>query len=159
METPDGRWRVEVARQGDVRWYRVVHEDNIIDGLDLPDLEKILAKAKVEMHTLAKPAGPSVSAFGMTTMPGGHSPGRAAAGRGPSHRGAEAAAQDGLVGAEREHHSYWSGAVSEHHGRPTVRQSAQEVLERAGDAAGADRLRRFGLTATGGIATGLDFGS
>jgi hypothetical protein len=34
-----------------------------------------------------------------------------------------------------------------------------EVLERAADAAGAHRLRRFGLTATGEIATDLDFGS
>jgi len=32
------------------------------------------------------------------------------------------------------------------------------LWERVGDTAGADRLRRFGLTGSGDVATGLDFG-
>ena len=57
MTTPDGRWRVDIMRRGDARWYRVGHGDNVFDWLDLPGVERILAEAGADIGRLV-PAGP-----------------------------------------------------------------------------------------------------
>jgi bifunctional non-homologous end joining protein LigD len=54
MQTPDGRWRVEIASQGGTRWYRVVHGDNIVDGLGLAGVKRILAEDNVDMRLLSE---------------------------------------------------------------------------------------------------------
>ena len=53
MQTPDGRWRVEIVRRGRTRWYRIVNGDNEIDWLSISAVERILAEAGVDMATLA----------------------------------------------------------------------------------------------------------
>ena len=45
METPDGRWRVEVVRRNRTRWYRIVHGEDVIDWLSISAVERILDEA------------------------------------------------------------------------------------------------------------------
>jgi bifunctional non-homologous end joining protein LigD len=55
MTTPDGAWRVEVYRQPATRdryWYRLVHGDNVIEGLSRATLERLLAEAGVDLADL-----------------------------------------------------------------------------------------------------------
>jgi bifunctional non-homologous end joining protein LigD len=52
MQTPDGRWHVDVMRRADSRWYRVRHLDNEFDWLDLPDVERILTQAGTDLSQL-----------------------------------------------------------------------------------------------------------
>ena len=54
METPDGRWRVEIVKRQGNRWYRVVHGDEIRDWLSIASVERILDEAGVERHTLVE---------------------------------------------------------------------------------------------------------
>lgn len=54
METPDGEWRVEVVSRDGVESFRLVHGDNVVDGLDLSGLEDLLAQRGVEMRTLRR---------------------------------------------------------------------------------------------------------
>ena len=53
MQTPDGAWRVEVARRGRTRWYRIVHGEDVIDWLSIAAVERVLAEAGVDMASLA----------------------------------------------------------------------------------------------------------
>jgi bifunctional non-homologous end joining protein LigD len=57
MQTPDGAWRVEAVRRGPTRWYRIAHGDNMIDGLSLADVERVLAGVGVDLADLVA-AGP-----------------------------------------------------------------------------------------------------
>jgi hypothetical protein len=59
MQTPDGAWRVEVVRRGRTRWYRIVHGAEVVDWLSITAVERLLAEAGVDLHTLieADPAG------------------------------------------------------------------------------------------------------
>jgi hypothetical protein len=53
MRTPDGQWRVEIVRRpGRGKWYRIVHGEEIFDWLSITAVERILAEAGVELHTL-----------------------------------------------------------------------------------------------------------
>jgi bifunctional non-homologous end joining protein LigD len=54
METPDGQWRVEVVSRGDAEWFRLVHGDNVVESLDLPGLEDLLAQRGVELRSLRR---------------------------------------------------------------------------------------------------------
>ncbi len=56
MQTPDGRWRIEIMHRGDSRWYRVSHDDNVLDWLDLAAVERILTDVGVDMSDLVEPA-------------------------------------------------------------------------------------------------------
>jgi bifunctional non-homologous end joining protein LigD len=56
MQTPDGRWRVEVVRRrtalGDF-WYRIVTADGgELDGLTIGEVQRTLAAAGVDMADL-----------------------------------------------------------------------------------------------------------
>ncbi|HET6529837.1 MAG TPA: hypothetical protein VFH03_04360 [Actinoplanes sp.] len=52
MQTPDGQWRVEIVRSQGVRWYRIVHGEEVLDWLSIASVERILDEAGVERHTL-----------------------------------------------------------------------------------------------------------
>ena len=52
MQTPDGRWRVEVVRRGRTRWYRILNGDNELDWLTIASVERILGEAGVNMADL-----------------------------------------------------------------------------------------------------------
>jgi bifunctional non-homologous end joining protein LigD len=52
METPDGRWRVEVVRRDRTRWYRIVHGEDVIDWLSISAVERILDEAGVDRRFL-----------------------------------------------------------------------------------------------------------
>lgn len=52
LQTPDGRWRVEIIRRGRDHYYRLVHGDNVIDGLFIATVERLLAEAGVDMADL-----------------------------------------------------------------------------------------------------------
>jgi bifunctional non-homologous end joining protein LigD len=52
MQTPDGRWRVEVVRRGRTRWYRIVHGEDVLDWLSIAAVERILDVAGVDRHLL-----------------------------------------------------------------------------------------------------------
>jgi bifunctional non-homologous end joining protein LigD len=58
METPDGRWRVEVVRRGRAHWYRIVHGEDVIDWLSISAVERILEEAGVDRRLLIE-AGPA----------------------------------------------------------------------------------------------------
>jgi bifunctional non-homologous end joining protein LigD len=54
LATPDGRWRVEVVRRDGQRSYRLLHADNVIDGLDLAAVEQLLGRAGVDLGDLGE---------------------------------------------------------------------------------------------------------
>lgn len=54
LQTLDGRWRVEVIRRGRDRFYRLVHGDNVIDGLFIATVERLLREAGVDMADLVE---------------------------------------------------------------------------------------------------------
>jgi bifunctional non-homologous end joining protein LigD len=73
LQTPDGAWRVEIVKRGRQDFYRLVHGDNIIDGLFIATVERLLAEAGVDMAELieapAEGGGDAASVSGW--MPGG----------------------------------------------------------------------------------------
>ena len=52
MQTADGEWRVDLVTRGKSTWYRLVHGDDVIDWLSIATVERILAKAGVDMGDL-----------------------------------------------------------------------------------------------------------
>lgn len=54
MGTPDGAWRVEAVRRGTSHWYRLVHGDNVVDGLAIGDVERLLRRAGVDLGQLTE---------------------------------------------------------------------------------------------------------
>lgn len=48
MQTRDGVWRVEV--------YRLVHGDNVVEGLSLASVQRLLAEAGVDFADLVEAA-------------------------------------------------------------------------------------------------------
>lgn len=56
MQTPDGQWRVDVVRRpGHTSyWYRVTHQDNVIDWLTIGQVQRILADAGIDIATLVE---------------------------------------------------------------------------------------------------------
>jgi bifunctional non-homologous end joining protein LigD len=57
LTTADGRWRVEVVDRDGQQSYRIVHADNVIDGLSLPDVQEVLSRAGVDLAELAPRRG------------------------------------------------------------------------------------------------------
>ena len=49
MQTPDRQWRIEAVRRGGDDFFRLLHGDNVIDDLLIEDLQKLLARAGVDM--------------------------------------------------------------------------------------------------------------
>jgi bifunctional non-homologous end joining protein LigD len=45
MQTPDGQWRVEAIQRGRHYSYRILHGDNVIDGLVIGTAHRLLAEA------------------------------------------------------------------------------------------------------------------
>lgn len=58
MQTPDGQWRVEAYRQPQSRaqWYRLIHGDNVVEGLSLATLQRLLEEAGVDLADLIEAA-------------------------------------------------------------------------------------------------------
>jgi hypothetical protein len=56
MRTTDGRWQVDVIRRDKHRWYRIRHDDNLIDHLTIDQVEAILAAGGVDLSTLTEQA-------------------------------------------------------------------------------------------------------
>jgi len=54
MHTADGQWQVDVVRRGDLRWYRIRHDDNTVDGLAISDVEAILGSAGIDLSELTE---------------------------------------------------------------------------------------------------------
>ncbi len=54
LQTPDGRWRVEIIRRGRDRFYRLVNAGNVVDGLHIASVERLLAEAGVDMADLTE---------------------------------------------------------------------------------------------------------
>jgi bifunctional non-homologous end joining protein LigD len=54
LQTPDGRWRVEIVRRGRDRFYRLVNADNVVDGLHIASVERLLAEAGVDLADLVE---------------------------------------------------------------------------------------------------------
>ncbi|MGK5684857.1 non-homologous end-joining DNA ligase [Actinoplanes sp. URMC 104] len=52
MQTPDGRWRVEVVRRGRQDFYRLINGENIVDGLVIATVRRLLEEAGVDMGEL-----------------------------------------------------------------------------------------------------------
>ncbi|MEV0131429.1 non-homologous end-joining DNA ligase [Dactylosporangium sp. NPDC050688] len=52
LGTADGGWRVEAVRRGDVAWFRVLHGDNVVDHLQLPEVQALLDAADVDLAGL-----------------------------------------------------------------------------------------------------------
>ena len=67
LQTPDGAWRVEIVKRGPTMYYRLVHGDNMIDGLAIATLERLLAEAGVDIAELVE----------VDTLPGSSEPGAA----------------------------------------------------------------------------------
>ena len=58
LQTPDGTWRVEIVRRGRDQFYRLVHGDNIVDGLFIATVERLLTEAGIDLADLVEvPAG------------------------------------------------------------------------------------------------------
>jgi len=58
MQTPDGEWRVEVYRQPRSRteWYRLIHGENVVEGLSLATVLRLLTEAGVDLAELIEAA-------------------------------------------------------------------------------------------------------
>ncbi|MET8147828.1 hypothetical protein ACIBSW_24735 [Actinoplanes sp. NPDC049668] len=54
MQTPDGAWRIEIIKRGRTRWYRIVHDDNILDWLSIAAVQRLLREAGVDMADLTE---------------------------------------------------------------------------------------------------------
>jgi bifunctional non-homologous end joining protein LigD len=57
LATPDRRWRVEVISRDGQQSYRIVHADNVVEGLSLPDVQDVLRRAGVDLAELAPDRG------------------------------------------------------------------------------------------------------
>ncbi|MFC3992420.1 non-homologous end-joining DNA ligase [Actinoplanes siamensis] len=62
LETPDGRWRVEAVARGKDQFYRLIHGDNVVDGLVIATLHRLLAEAGVDLADLVEVHEPGPTA-------------------------------------------------------------------------------------------------
>lgn len=69
MQSPDGRWRIEVMRRGTSRWYRLTHHDNVLDWLTITDVARILTDVGVDISHLTE-TGPTTAAGSVPPDPG-----------------------------------------------------------------------------------------
>jgi len=56
MQTPDGAWRVEIVKRGRTQWYRILHDNNVIDWLSIAAVHRLLGEAGVDMADLSEAA-------------------------------------------------------------------------------------------------------
>ena len=56
MQTPDGAWRVEIVKRGQTQWYRIIHDDSVLDWLSIAAVQRILAEAGVDIADLDQAA-------------------------------------------------------------------------------------------------------
>jgi len=56
MQTPDGAWRVEIVKRGQTQWYRIIHDDSVLDWLSIAAVQRILAEAGVDIADLDEAA-------------------------------------------------------------------------------------------------------
>ncbi|MFF5083333.1 non-homologous end-joining DNA ligase [Actinoplanes sp. NPDC000266] len=54
--TRDAAWRVEAVRRDGREWYRIVHGDNVVEGLSLDDVRLVLEKAGIDLADLTEAA-------------------------------------------------------------------------------------------------------
>jgi bifunctional non-homologous end joining protein LigD len=62
MQTPDGEWRVEIVQTPRSRRaprdqgvsYRLVHAENVVEGLSIATVGRLLAEAGVDMSDLVE---------------------------------------------------------------------------------------------------------
>lgn len=54
MATADGRWRVEAVQRGRQQFYRLIHGDNVIDGLAIATVTRLLAEAGIDLADLTE---------------------------------------------------------------------------------------------------------
>jgi hypothetical protein len=55
MQTPDGRWTVEVYRRPKTRdsyWYRLRHGDSVVEDLSIASVARLLEEAGYELADL-----------------------------------------------------------------------------------------------------------
>jgi bifunctional non-homologous end joining protein LigD len=52
MQTTDRQWRVEAVRRDGRDFFRLIHGDNIIDGLVTASLQRLLTEAGIDMADL-----------------------------------------------------------------------------------------------------------
>ena len=54
METADGQWRVEVYREPRTQtyWYRLIHGENVVEGLSIGSVQRLLAEAGYDFADL-----------------------------------------------------------------------------------------------------------
>jgi bifunctional non-homologous end joining protein LigD len=56
LATSDGSWRVEVVHRDGHQAYRILHGENMVDGLTLQDVQTMLHRAGVEISDLTEAA-------------------------------------------------------------------------------------------------------
>jgi hypothetical protein len=58
MQTADGEWQVESYRQPRTQsyWYRLKHGDNVVEGLTITGVQRLLAEAGYDMVDLTEVA-------------------------------------------------------------------------------------------------------
>lgn len=56
LETPDGKWRVEVVQHRGQVFYRLLHGENVVDGLAIATVQRLLEEAGVDMAELIEVA-------------------------------------------------------------------------------------------------------
>lgn len=54
LQTPDGQWRVEVVQRGSSIFYRLIHSENVVEGLAIATLLRLLAEAGVDMADMVE---------------------------------------------------------------------------------------------------------
>jgi bifunctional non-homologous end joining protein LigD len=62
MATADGRWRVEAVRRGRQDFYRLIHGENVVDGLAIATVQRLLLEAGVHLADLVEVTGGSAGA-------------------------------------------------------------------------------------------------
>jgi hypothetical protein len=56
MQTPDGAWRVEIVKRGLSQWYRIVHDDSVLDWLSIATVQRLLGEAGEDLADLTEAA-------------------------------------------------------------------------------------------------------
>ncbi|GAA3962969.1 hypothetical protein [Actinoplanes auranticolor] len=56
MQTADGAWRVEIVKRGRSQWYRIIHDDSVLDWLTIAAVQRLLGEAGVSLADLSETA-------------------------------------------------------------------------------------------------------
>jgi len=52
MATPEGAWLVLTVRRGHTQWFRILHDDDVIEGLSAESTATILDEAGIDRNPL-----------------------------------------------------------------------------------------------------------